>query len=112
MTKQTDVLLSRLGFRFSSGGPHASRTMMLDDLRVLLKHVPSGSERAVYADAVIQGNVLGKPTRKTRELAWKYLLTLYSFEAGKQCSQRSPARSARWLGQLRSGLQTPPQRRC
>lgn len=82
MTKQTDILLSRLGFRFSSGGPHASRTMMLDDLRVLLKHVPSGSERAVYADAVIQGNVLGKPTRKTRELAWKYLLTLYSFEAG------------------------------
>lgn len=81
MTDQTSVLLSQLGFRFGHGGPHASRTMMLDDLRVLLKHVPAHAERATYAEAVVQENILGKPTRKTRELTWRYLATLYGFEA-------------------------------
>ncbi|WP_205677505.1 hypothetical protein [Aquitalea denitrificans] len=81
MTPRDEALYASLGFRFGSGGPHASRTMMLDDLRTLLKHVPLDAERVAYAEAVIQENILGKPTRKTRELSWKYLQALYGFDA-------------------------------
>ena len=43
--------------------------MMLDDLRLLLAHTPPHASRAEYAAAVVDSNVLGKPTRKARELA-------------------------------------------
>ena len=38
MTEHRQALLAQLGFRFGINGPHAARTMMLDDLRVLLAH--------------------------------------------------------------------------
>ena len=48
MTEQKELLLSRLGFRFGISGPHAARTMMLDDLRLLLAHTPLHATRADY----------------------------------------------------------------
>ena len=39
MTEQRQALLSQLGFRFGINGPHAARTMMLDDLRLLLEEM-------------------------------------------------------------------------
>ena len=77
MTELQQELLAKLGFRFGIGGPHASRTMMLDDLRLLLAHTPPGATREDYARAVVDDNLLGKATRKTRELTFKYLVTLY-----------------------------------
>lgn len=72
--------LSQLGFRFGQNGPHAARTMMLDDLRSLLAHASSSSARADFLAAVVDANVLGKPTRKARELAWVHLSTLYALD--------------------------------
>jgi hypothetical protein len=51
--------------------------MMLDDLRLLLAHTSPIASREDYARAVVDDNVLGKATRKTRELTFKYLATLY-----------------------------------
>ena len=73
-------LLSALGFRFGTSGPHAARTMMLDDLRVLLACVAAGALRAEYASHVLAQNVLGKPTKKARELALRHLTTLYGLD--------------------------------
>lgn len=73
-------LLTSLGFRFGANGPHAARTMMLDDLRVLLAHVHPKAAKSDYAAAVIDENILGKPTRKSRELAFRHLATLYALE--------------------------------
>lgn len=50
---------------------------MLDDLRLLLAHTSPSATREDYARAVVDDNVLGKATRKTRELTFKYLATLY-----------------------------------
>jgi hypothetical protein len=69
-----------LGFSFGINGPHAARTMMLDELRLLLEHTDSAATRAEYATAVVEHNVLGKPTRKARELTLKHLVRLYSLE--------------------------------
>lgn len=53
---------------------------MVDDLRILLAEVPADAPRADYAEAVVERNVLGKPTRKARELALRHLATLYGLD--------------------------------
>lgn len=55
---------------------------MLDDLRVLLAEVPVSAPRSAYAEAVVERNVLGKPTKKARELALRHLATLYGLDTG------------------------------
>lgn len=80
MTAERQALLERLGFRFGINGPHAARTMMLDDLRLLLAHTPQQATRADYVSAVVEANVLGKPTRKARELALRHMATLYALD--------------------------------
>jgi len=80
MTAKRQALLEEMGFRFGINGPHAARTMMLDDLRLLLAHAPVHASRAEYASAVVDGNVLGKPTRKARELALRHMATLYALD--------------------------------
>lgn len=73
-------LLSLLGFRFGPSGPHAARTMMLDELRQLFEFTSPEAERPDYAAAVVDANMLGKPTRRARELTLRYLTALYGLE--------------------------------
>lgn len=80
MSDRRNDLLSQLGFRFGTNGPHAARTMMLDDLKVLLAAVPQEASEPEYAYQVIDLNVLGKPTKKARELAYRHLVTLYGLD--------------------------------
>jgi len=81
VTEQRQELLTQLGFRFGMNGPHAARTMMLDDLRVLLAHTSPDATRADYTSAVVENNLLGKPTRKARELALRHMATLYALDS-------------------------------
>lgn len=80
MIERHQTLLTQLGFRFGINGPHAARTMMLDDLRTLLAHTPPQGERADYVAAVVDENVLGKPTRKSRELTLRHMAGLYALD--------------------------------
>lgn len=80
MTELREGLLAQLGFRFGINGPHAARTMMLDDMRLLLAHTSENATRADYSAAVINDNVLGKPTKKARELALRHMVTLYGLD--------------------------------
>jgi hypothetical protein len=75
-----EQLLAKLGFRFGSSGPHAARTMMLDDLQVLFGHVGVDAKRADYAQAVLTDNLLAKPTKKSRELALRHLFNMYGLD--------------------------------
>jgi hypothetical protein len=54
--------------------------MMLDDLRVLMNNTHPQASREDYIAAVLDSNVLGKPTRKARELAFRHMATLYGLE--------------------------------
>lgn len=81
MTEERQALLMQLGFRFGINGPHAARTMMLDDLRLLLAHTAANAGRADYVSAVVDANILGKATRKARELALRHLRTLYALDS-------------------------------
>ena len=81
MTEVREQLLVKLGLRFGTNGPHAARTMMLDDLRILFAHVSANAAQADYVRAVFTDNILGKPTKKSRELALKHLTNLYGLDA-------------------------------
>ena len=80
MSERRQSLLTQLGFRFGINGPHAARTMMLDDLRLLFVKTPPEATRSDYISAVVDDNVLGKPTRKARELALRHMATLYALD--------------------------------
>lgn len=72
--------LEAFGFKFSAGGPHISRTMMLAELESLLAAVPNGSGTADYRDAILQRNVLGKTTDSTRQKSLRHLRELYALD--------------------------------
>ena len=62
-------LASLWGFRSGERGTHTSRTIMLDELSQLLDAVPGEASRRDYAQAVMEGNCLGKRTAATRKLS-------------------------------------------
>jgi hypothetical protein len=68
------------GFKFTEGGAHISRTMMLAELGALLDSVPLGSPAAAYQAAVLEQNVLAKSTVSTRQKTLRHLKELYGLD--------------------------------
>lgn len=73
-------VLGDAGFRFGEKGSHTSRTMMLAELTDVLAELPPQSERAEYAAAIIEDNVLGKQTSANRRLTNQRLGELYGLD--------------------------------
>ncbi len=67
-----------LGFRTGANSAHTSRTMMLAELALVLNRVDANAPAEAYRSAIIEDNVLGKPTRTTRERSAKRLAELYA----------------------------------
>lgn len=81
MTKIKRDKLERFGFNFRTGGAHTARTMMLEDLRLLLSSVPSlDAVKSDYVRAVKEDNCLGKRSMKTRLLTSRHLIELYALD--------------------------------
>jgi hypothetical protein len=72
--------LETFGLKFSSGGPHISRTMMLAELSAVLANVPRESGVADYQEAILQRNVLGKNTESTQRESLRRLRELYALD--------------------------------
>src|ERR1035438_7903351 len=72
--------LRTFGLKFSPGGSHISRTMMLQELCALLANVPKDSGPADYREAILQQNVLGKTTDSTRRESLRRLRELYALD--------------------------------
>ena len=73
-------LVSLWGFRSGERGTHTSRTIMLDELSQLLDAVPGEASRRDYAQAVTEGNCLGKRTAATRKHSLQRLTELYGLD--------------------------------
>jgi len=74
--------LSRFGFRLEKMGVHTSRTMMLDDLQLLLSCISSlDATKSDYLRAIEEENCLGKRSGKSRKLAASHLVYLYSLDS-------------------------------
>ena len=83
--------LERAGFRFGERGTQSSRHIMLSELGELLDALPAGAGRLDYAAAIVDENVLGKPTLATRRATRQRLAELYAWRPS--CGPCPPARS-------------------
>jgi len=81
-TNATAGYAEQLGFRFGDKGTHTSRTIMLDELTMLLAATPPSFGRKDYAATIIEENALAKPTLSTRKLSNQRLGELYGLDAG------------------------------
>jgi len=72
--------LEKFGFKFSAGGAHISRTMMLAELESILTSVPSGASASDYRDAILVRNVLAKATESTQRESLRRLRELYALD--------------------------------
>jgi hypothetical protein len=68
----------RFGMKFSTGGVHQRRTMMLNEISTLIKfNDPRSPSLNDYKTAAIESNILGKKTATTRRETFKHLKELY-----------------------------------
>ena len=54
--------------------------MMFDELQLLLSNVCEESASRDYEKAIVENNVLGKPTKAARSLTFRHLSTLYGLD--------------------------------
>jgi hypothetical protein len=77
---QAESLTQKMGFRGGAIGTHSSRTIMLEELSLLLDSLPLGAGRSDYLSAVIEKNALGKQTGANRKITAQHLTELYALE--------------------------------
>jgi hypothetical protein len=71
---------ARTGFRLGDKGTHTSRTIMLEDLSLVLASAAPDARRADYATEIIEHNCLAKDTLATRRLSNQRLGELYALD--------------------------------
>lgn len=69
--------LEALGFRHGRVGGHAGRSMMLIELKDLLSHTPTTATPTEIHHAIVDFNVLNKPTLSSRKKSFQHLRLLY-----------------------------------
>lgn len=72
-----EAVQRRLGFMLHKGSTHTSRTIMLDELTVLLDVVPASATLDQYRTAICEQNCLAKRSGRTRALTARHLTELY-----------------------------------
>lgn len=80
LTKEQLEVLEQVGCKFTPGGSHSSRTIMLAELRQVLEAVPSGWPPDAFRSAILTLNVLGKGTESTRQKSLRHLRELYALD--------------------------------
>ena len=76
----TDTQATAWGFRQGARGTHSSRTIMLEELSLLLDVVPGNASHADYTAAVMEENCLGKRTTSNRKYSLQRLAELYALD--------------------------------
>jgi hypothetical protein len=77
---QTEAFPKLLGFRAGASSVHTSRTMMLAELSLMLERIGADACTTTYWSAIVEDNVLGKPTQTTRQRTAKRLVELYALD--------------------------------
>lgn len=72
---------TNFGFKFERGGAHSSRTIMLDEMELLLSYVNElDASKFNYKEAIEENNCLSKRSIKTRTLTYQHLVDLYTLD--------------------------------
>jgi hypothetical protein len=81
--KEKNEILERFGFSFERGCVHTARTIMLNELQMLLCYVASESASIQeYKKAIVEDNCLLKRSGRNRDLTFRHLADLYILEPG------------------------------
>ncbi len=78
---QLESLPSKLGFRDGAIGTHSSRTIMFDELSLLLDALPAGAGKTDYVLSIVEQNALSKQTGANRKITAQHLTELYSLDS-------------------------------
>lgn len=73
----SELAATAFGIRLSGGGAHQSKTMMFDEIGLLLGTGARSATELVHA-ALVE-NVLGKSTKNSRNLTYRHMVSLYGF---------------------------------
>lgn len=79
-TEYQAKLATLTGFRTGEKGTHSSRTMMLNEISLLLEHCAHESTREEYARAIVEDNCLEKQTVSNRRLSLQRMSELYALD--------------------------------
>lgn len=71
---------STFGLRIEPTGTHLSSTLKLEELRVLLASRPVPATENAYRAAIVEQNLLGKPTASSRRITFERLRELYGLD--------------------------------
>lgn len=73
----------QFGFSNATTGAHMARSMMLDELTLVLKATREEASREAIRRAVVDENLLGKPTGSSRLKTYQQLVKLYTLDTNK-----------------------------
>ncbi len=79
MSMQNDPL----GFSKANIGGHSARSMMLREMSILVGAIPLSLTRDEFAKAIVEENVLEKPTLSSRKKSHRHLVELYGMDPSK-----------------------------
>ena len=71
---------STFGLRIKPTGTHLSSTLKLEELRILLASRPAPATENAYKTAIVDQNLLGKPTASARRITFERLRELYGLD--------------------------------
>jgi hypothetical protein len=72
-----------LGFSKASFGGHSARSMMFLEMRALVQAMPLSVTKDDFTKAIIDENVLEKPTLSSRKKSLRHLVELYGLDTSK-----------------------------
>jgi len=75
--------VNSFGFSYNSTGGHTARSMMLLEMQILIHSLPLVAERDDIANAIVDENILDKPTQASRVKSLRHLMELYSLNPSK-----------------------------
>ena len=74
----SEMILKKLGFSFGRNSVHTARTIMFEELELLLETVPNPIDENQLIHAIIDENCLGKRSAKSKTLTVRHLVELYA----------------------------------
>ena len=78
-----DQLSDHFGFTKSSVGGHSARSMMFTEMDILVRALPESINTGDFARAIVDENILNKPTLSSRKKSLRHLVELYSLDPCK-----------------------------
>jgi hypothetical protein len=75
-----EVTIEHFGFTEASLGGHSARSMMYLEMRILVRAMPIAITVDDFGKAVVEENVLEKPTLSSRKKSLRHLMQLYGMD--------------------------------